>query len=120
VAFILSANVNRRHLSAGQRAMLTVKAWALTGNLSLRETAEHASLNRERVRIAAVVLHWATDLGARVVAGRVAPSAAYQRCPCRPHAGMSTGRGKAGQIAMGWRPCELRQIYPADHPDFYQ
>ena len=64
----LRFNITRRHLSKGQQAMITVKA-AVTGNLSLREVASENKINRERVRIANVVLQYAPELVDKVIHG---------------------------------------------------
>lgn len=69
VAFILSCNVNRRHLSKGQQAMAVAKAHTLTTKLSLRQTAAACNVNRERVRQANTVIDFAPDLADGVLAG---------------------------------------------------
>jgi len=66
VAFILSVNVHRRHLSKGQRAMAVAKAYS---DYTLREQAKRADASRGLISHAAVVLEWAPDLADQVLAG---------------------------------------------------
>jgi len=47
VAYILSSNIARRHLTTGQRAMLTAKAITITGH-SQREAAADSNLIQGR------------------------------------------------------------------------
>src|SRR5580765_7417191 len=49
VAFILSANIQRRHLSKGQQAAAALLVWDVTRNMSLREFAGRVRQNRERI-----------------------------------------------------------------------
>jgi ParB-like chromosome segregation protein Spo0J len=70
VAFILSANVARRHLTQGQRAMAVAKGLLLSSNwMSQVEAGRTAGVNRELVRRAAVVLEYAPELADQVLAG---------------------------------------------------
>jgi hypothetical protein len=48
VAFILSANITRRHLSKGQQAMVVAKALLLS-NTSQKKAAEKTGINRTRI-----------------------------------------------------------------------
>lgn len=76
VAYILSKNVTRRHLSAGQRAMVTAKA-LLVSNTSQSEAARQSGVNRTRIVQAAVVLEHAPELADAVLAGAQPLDQAY-------------------------------------------
>jgi hypothetical protein len=69
VAYILGVNIERRHLSKGQRAMAVVLASRMTTKLSLRALACGTGQNRERVRQAAFVAEHAPRLVAQVMNG---------------------------------------------------
>lgn len=77
VAFILSSNVNRRHLSKGQAAMAVAKANRIGKKLSAREAAEQIGASKQRVVQANVVLQYAEEYGDRVLAGTVSLDDAY-------------------------------------------
>ena len=68
VAPILSANVNRRHLSKGQRAM-AVAAACSDSEQPLRQAAAIGGVTRTRLRLAAVVAKNTPELVAPVLAG---------------------------------------------------
>jgi hypothetical protein len=68
VAFILGHNIARRHLSAGQRAMLVAKAHAVCGK-PMSQLAADAGTSKSRVVYASVVLDWAPDLVDQIIAG---------------------------------------------------
>lgn len=89
VAFILSANVNRRHLSKGQRAMAVARACALTNNLSFREVASQVQLSREYVRNAAVVLKYAPEYADAVLQRGMPLAEAYTKAQERKEAAQS-------------------------------
>lgn len=69
VAFILSSNVNRRHLSKGQQAMAVARARVFATNTSQAQAAKQAGLDRTRVVYASVVLEYAPEYADRVLAG---------------------------------------------------
>lgn len=81
VAFILSQNVHRRHLSAGQRAMATVEAVFATKTAIGRD--ERSALagvictSASRIDYALVVRRHAADLVAAVLSGAMTLDAAY-------------------------------------------
>ena len=83
VEFILSANIHRRHLTKGQRAMAVAR---VTRNLSVRDSADKGGVNRERVRQARLVEQYAPDLADSVLSGAASLDAAYQTAQQRKHA----------------------------------
>ncbi|MER5348933.1 ParB/RepB/Spo0J family partition protein [Kitasatospora sp. NPDC002551] len=70
VAYILSANVHRRHISAGQRAMVQAMYLSLSGH-SLRTHAKLHAISRTRLSLANTVLKTAPDLADRVRDGKL-------------------------------------------------
>lgn len=85
VAFILSCNVNRRHLNKGQQAMAVAKA-RLFSNRSMRETAEIAGVSKARVVQASTVCDFAPDLADAVLAGVTPLNDAYAEARRRKEA----------------------------------
>ncbi|WP_436787918.1 ParB/RepB/Spo0J family partition protein [Yinghuangia sp. YIM S10712] len=69
-AYILGANINRRHVTQGQRAMIAAIARSGTRH-SLRATANAAQLSRSRVTDADFVLRYASDLADHVRTGAI-------------------------------------------------
>jgi ParB-like chromosome segregation protein Spo0J len=76
IAFILSKNINRRHLSKGQAAMATARAVQFL-DTSVREAAAAAGLKKSRVSQAMVVLEHAPDLTSKVLSGATGLDDAY-------------------------------------------
>ncbi|MFJ6617344.1 ParB N-terminal domain-containing protein [Kitasatospora sp. NPDC091335] len=74
-AYIIAANVRRRHLSEGQRAMIHAMARSLSGH-SLRSHAQLHDLSRTRLSLANTVLKNAPDLAEKVLDGKVGLDAA--------------------------------------------
>ncbi len=68
VTYILSANVARRNLTKGQRAM-AVATLLVSSNGSQAKGAEDVGVSRQRVTQANVVLDHASDLADAVMAG---------------------------------------------------
>lgn len=78
VSFVLSANLARRHLTKGQRAMVAAKARRLVSNRSTQEAAKGAETSKARVVQAAVVLDYAPDLADEVQTGTRSLDDAYK------------------------------------------
>lgn len=76
VAHILSLNIARRHLNAGQRALAVARA-RLVSNQSTRAGAKAAGTSQARVVQAAVVLEWAPEYAEPVLAGARSLDEAY-------------------------------------------
>ena len=77
VAFIISNNVTRRHLSKGQQAMAVAKA-RLLSNRSFRDVAETANISKARVVQASAVIEYASDIADSVLVGVTPLNNAYQ------------------------------------------
>lgn len=77
-AYALTVNINRRHLTKGQIAMVAARAGNLVASTN-RRLAEAVSVNREYVNRASTVLHHDPDLAEQVVAGTLSLNDAYQR-----------------------------------------
>ena len=79
IAFILSENDKRRHLTKGQRAMIAAKVRSLNKNYSTsRETAKQAGVAQGYVNQATVVLQYAEELTDAVVSGATPLNDAYK------------------------------------------
>lgn len=68
VAFILSCNVNRRHLNKGQQAMAVARACSFSEQ-SVRELSVSVRISTGRIAEANTVLKFAPDLADAVLAG---------------------------------------------------
>jgi hypothetical protein len=79
VAFIISANIQRRHLTKGQQA----KALFVT-NKSQTEVAKEIGISQFRVSKASVVLDHLPDLPDEVLAGATLLDVAYEKARQRP------------------------------------
>jgi len=82
VAYILSSNVNRRHLSKGQRAMVAALARDLQ-NLKLSETARRVEVAIGAISEAELVKHYAPDLVDAVLSGATPLYKAYHAAKAR-------------------------------------
>lgn len=71
VAYILSANISRRHLNKGQRAMLVATTQSTETVLSYEAQADLAGAGRERIGLAHAVRRWAPDFVEPVILGAV-------------------------------------------------
>lgn len=76
VAFILSANVQRRHMNAGQRAMAVARA-RLLSKQSVRAAGAVAGVSPARVSQANAVIEYASELVDSVLAGDASLNDAY-------------------------------------------
>jgi hypothetical protein len=87
----MSANVARRHMTVGQRAMV----WAMAypdpekGGRGKKALGDR-TVSRERVSLARVVLEFAPDLADGVLAGTAPLDAAYKTAQDRKSAAMGT------------------------------
>jgi ParB-like chromosome segregation protein Spo0J len=87
VAFILSKNVTRRHLSKGQAAMAVAQAGRFASNQ--RATARTLGLSQPRLAYAMVVLEHAPDLVGTVLSGAMGLDEAYREATNRKRAAES-------------------------------
>jgi len=76
VAYVLSANVNRRHISKGQRAM-AVASLLETNKSTQTDGAAFASVSQSRIAQANTVRRYADELGPAVMAGTLSLDNAY-------------------------------------------
>jgi ParB-like chromosome segregation protein Spo0J len=83
VAYILSLNIARRHLTVGQRAMATVEVSAFFKNGSKQALADALNISRGQVSYAATVKLYAAELVPDVIAGALALNDAYQTARTR-------------------------------------
>jgi hypothetical protein len=80
ISYILSSNIARRHMNAGQRAMATAKAKLFPGNkITQAEAAQASGVTRERLAFASVILKHAPELTDRVISADMTLDEAYQR-----------------------------------------
>lgn len=96
VAFILSVNINRRHLTKGQRAM-AIAMIVVTQNVSLRKAAKDTGQSRERIRRASVVLEHASDRAPLVLSGAEPLDEAYKLAQLRKNDERSEEQRKADE-----------------------
>jgi hypothetical protein len=68
VTYILSANINRRHMTKGQRAMVVAKICFETKQ-SVRDGAKQSGLTAGRLGYAMAVINHAPDLAEQVING---------------------------------------------------
>lgn len=85
--YALSANVNRRNLTKGQTAMIAAQALFLGNNQT--SVAASSGTSQAMIAKAAIVLEWAPDLVAGVVAGAVPLNEAYNSARDRKKASTS-------------------------------
>lgn len=96
VAYILSANINRRHLTKGQRAMAVARVRLVSNQgATVRASAQAAGISHARVVQAASVMQYAPDLADSVLSGAASLDAAYQTAQQRKHA----SEGEEGRFA---------------------
>jgi len=75
-AYILAVNLQRRHLTKGQRAMVAAKAVRISGD-RVAKSAETADTSKRRVEQALTVLDHAPDLAEAVLTGTRSLDDAY-------------------------------------------
>lgn len=84
VAFILSANVHRRHMSTGQRAMAVARVRLFATNKQRQQdVADAADVSQPSVAKANVVLRHAPDLAELVLSGGMFLDDAYAKARAR-------------------------------------
>jgi hypothetical protein len=82
MTYILSANVHRRHMSKGQRAMAVAKV-RFVSNQSINDAANQAGITASRVKYASVVLNHAPDLSNAILMGHLSLDNAYEEARIR-------------------------------------
>ena len=88
VAYILSANVNRRHMTKGQQAMVVAQAGAFLKS-SQRQLAKSTGVHASRIAYAAVVLEYAPELADAVLFRGMPLNEAYTKAQERKAAAQS-------------------------------
>jgi ParB/Sulfiredoxin domain len=78
VAYIWSANERRRHMDAGQRAIVAAKA-CLLNKQTMREAGRSADVSAARIAQAASVLRYAPELADQVLAQTQSLNTAYEK-----------------------------------------
>lgn len=110
VAYVISMNAQRRHLSKGQIAMGVVVANAKAGfNETLNATGARVGTSHQRIHLAKVVLHYAPELGDLVLANLEHLDAAYAKALERKRDRDSTEE-RAAQAAA--ELASLREVAP--------
>jgi hypothetical protein len=74
LAYIISSNVHRRHMTKGQRAMAVAMIYPEKGR---GKTPRNLEFSAERVRQARAVLHWSPELSDGVLSGAESLDRAY-------------------------------------------
>jgi hypothetical protein len=87
VAYILSSNIKRRHMNAGQRAMAIAASVSVSDTKISRERrdelAKLADAGSGKVGQAFMILRWREDLVSDVIAGVETLDAAYTKAKAR-------------------------------------
>ncbi len=117
VSYVLSANVNRRNLSKGQRAMAVARL-LVSNNLTQEEAAETTGVLRSRLSHANTVLSHASELADAVMAGTVPLNDAYAEARQRKEAKESREE-KASRARRDWAwPLDVHGVGGAVARDF--
>jgi len=90
------ANVNRRHLTKGQRAMVVARICSVTEQ-SIRSAAKKSSLSSTRIANAITVIQFAPDQADAVLAGSVSLDEAYR------HAQDAKAARPRARLTRRWR-----------------
>lgn len=77
IAYILSVNIHRRHMTKGQRAMAVAKILE-TNNLTQGAAAKESGVSQTRIAQSRTVLEFAPDLADNVLAGAASLDDAYK------------------------------------------
>ncbi|KKL61445.1 hypothetical protein LCGC14_2195200, partial [marine sediment metagenome] len=99
-AYVLSANIHRRHMTKGQRAMAV--AMIYPGGSGKGANPKNLGLSGELIRQARVALQYAPDLAANVLTGAESLDAAYK----------TAGDRKTAASSEETQLDELRDRYP--------
>jgi hypothetical protein len=84
VAYILSANINRRHMTKGQRAIVVAKIYPEPEKGGRgKNSSVTKEFSSERLSLARTVLRHAPDLAASVIAGSISLDNAYEEARIR-------------------------------------
>ncbi len=86
MSYILSANVNRRSLTKGQRAMAVARLSKLEDSFKQSAAADAAGVQESRISEARSVLRYAPELAEAVMAGTVPLNDAYAEAKQRKEA----------------------------------
>ena len=97
VAYILSSNIARRHLSKGQQAMAVAEV-RLLSKQSVREAARLIGASAARVAQADVVLGYAPEFSEAVLSGAMPLNDAYEQARARKGAASSMEAQMAGLL----------------------
>ena len=97
VAYILSSNIARRHLTKGQAAMVTVRVRVLSQN-TMRALAKDAGVSGARIAYAAVVEEFAPEFSEAVLSGAMPLNDAYEQARARKGAASSIEAQMAGLL----------------------
>ncbi len=81
-AFVLSANIHRRHMTKGQRAMAVAKIYP--GGSGKGANPTNLGLSHELIRQARLVLQYAPDLADKILVGTAKLDDAYKTARERP------------------------------------
>ncbi len=85
MSYILSANVNRRNLTKGQRAMAAVQLFVANKTRQV-EASEEVGVSQSRLSKAQMILNFAEELANAVMAGTVPLDVAYAEARQRKEA----------------------------------
>jgi ParB-like chromosome segregation protein Spo0J len=82
IVYILSANINRRHLSKGQRAIVIARILE-RNHISQRKAADSLGIKQPMLAKASTVLRYAPDLADQVLTGSVGLNEACEEARIR-------------------------------------
>ena len=100
VAFIISCNVTRRHLSKGQQAMAVARAQCFLKKQSLRSVAGDGGVSYAQVSYAKTVIEYAPDLADAVLSGATPLNDAYNEARQRKQAA-ETEESRFARLRIG-------------------
>jgi ParB/RepB/Spo0J family partition protein len=102
VAFIISANINRRHLTKGQQAMVIAKVYSSRRDEfgAKQQIATDSSISRKTISYAFTVLQYANELADLVLAGVMPLNEAHEKALERK-AEADSEEGKMARLRKG-------------------